>query len=345
MSLGPPLSAEASWPGVLAGVRAARTVLVLGASDTGKTSLVTYLANALLADGASVAVVDADLGQSEIGPPTTVGLGCPRGRVARLADAEVAGLYFVGATSPRGHLLETVLGTRRMTERAFELGANRVIVDTSGLVQGELGRRLKQAKIDLVAPDLVVCLQRNGECEPILRPYDGARSPAVIRLGVAPAVRRRSADERRQHRERVMQNYFAGARPVTLDLGRVVLREPALYAGTPLSLRQTEALATRLDDAVLWAERRGPELAVVTPGRLREPQLCDFAADHPEVTLVNHSLDDFQDALAGLDDPARQTVGLGIVRAVDFIKRAMIVETPVPEGAIAGVRLGRHRIR
>ena len=142
-----------------------------------------------------------------------------------------------------------------------------------------------------------------------------------------------------------MQTYFAGARPVTLDLGQVVLREPALYAGTPLSLRQTEALATLLDDAVLWAERRGPELAVVTPGRLREPQLSDFGADHPEVTLVNHSLDDFQDVLAGLDDPARQTVGLGVVRAVDFMKRAMVVETAVPERAIAGVRLGRHRIR
>lgn len=345
MSLGSPLSAEASWAGALAGARAARTVIVLGASDTGKTSLVTYLADALFAAGGSVAVVDTDLGQSEIGPPTTVGLGCLHGRIARLADAEVAGLYFVGATSPRGHLLETVLGARCMTERAFELGMNRVIVDTSGLVQGEFGRRLKQAKIDLVAPDLVVCLQRDGECEPILRPYDGGRSPAVVRLGAAPAARRRSADERRQHRERAMQDYFAGARPVTLDLGRVVLREPALYAGTPLSLRETEALATLLDDAVLWAARCERVLAVVTPGRLREHQLRDFAAGHPELMLVNHSLDDFHAVLAGLDDPDRQTVGLGIVRAVDFTKRAMIVETPVPEHAIAGVRLGWHRTR
>jgi polynucleotide 5'-kinase involved in rRNA processing len=63
------------------------------------------------------------------------------------------------------------------------------------------------------------------------------------------------------------------------------------------------------------------------------------------MTLLNHSLDDFQDVLAGLDDPGRRTVGLGIVRTVDFIKRVMVVETPVPEGAIAGVRVGRHRIR
>ena len=83
----------------------------------------------------SVGVVDADLGQSDIGPPTTVGLGrlCPP--VERLADAEVLGLYFVGSTSPQGHLLPTVLGTRMMTEKALRLGLDRVIVDTSGLVK------------------------------------------------------------------------------------------------------------------------------------------------------------------------------------------------------------------
>jgi polynucleotide 5'-hydroxyl-kinase GRC3/NOL9 len=339
-----PFSADASWAAAVARAREARIVLVLGGTDTGKTSLVTYLAGALLAGGRSVAVVDADLGQSEIGPPTTVGVGRLRGRFERLADAEVAGLYFVGATSPCGRLVETVLGTQRMTERALQLGVDCVLVDTCGLVLGEFGRRLKQAKIDLVAPDLVVCLQREGECEPILRPYAGGRPPAIVRMEVSPAARRRSPDERRQHRERAMQAYLGGARPVTLDLGRVVLREPALYAGAPLSLHETEALAARLEDAVLWAERRGPELALVTPGRLTEPKLRALAAGDPGVALASHSLDDFRDVVAGLEDGGRETLGLGVVRRVDFTKRAMVVETSVPEATIAGVRLGRHRV-
>jgi polynucleotide 5'-hydroxyl-kinase GRC3/NOL9 len=343
VSPGPPLPADPAWAAALARAREARVVLVLGASDTGKTSLVAALATALVADG-PVGVVDADLGQSEIGPPTTIGLGLVRGPIERLAAAEIAGLYFVGATSPRGHLLPTVLGTRRLTERALALGVDRVIVDTSGFVQGEPGRQLKQAKIDLVAPDLVVCLQRDGECEPILRPYAEGRAPAILRLGVAPAVRRRAPEERRQHRERAMQAYFAGARRVTLDLGHVVLRAPALYAGAPLSLRETEAVAALLDDAVLWAERRGRELAVVTPDRLQARQQEAFAAQCPDATLVHHALDDFQDMLAGLDDAGRETIGLGVVRAVDFVKRVMAIETPVAERAIAGVRLGGVRL-
>jgi polynucleotide 5'-kinase involved in rRNA processing len=132
---------------------------------------------------------------------------------------------------------------------------------------------------------------------------------------------------------------------VTLDLGRVVLREPALYAGPPLSLHETEALAALLEDAVVWAERQGRELAVVTPGRLQESQLSRITMAHPDVTLIPHSLDEFQDAVVGLDDERRDTLGLGVVRGVDFIKRALVVETPVDPLAIASVRLGRHRIR
>ena len=78
-----------------------RVMLVIGETDTGKTHFTTYLASALLSRGDAVAVVDADLGQSDIGPPTTVGLGRVRLPVERLADAEVVGLYFVVAAGFR----------------------------------------------------------------------------------------------------------------------------------------------------------------------------------------------------------------------------------------------------
>jgi polynucleotide 5'-hydroxyl-kinase GRC3/NOL9 len=265
--------------------------------------------------------------------------------VERLADAEVVGLYFVGSTSPQGHLLPTVLGTRMMTDKAMRLGFDRVIVDTSGLVQGEMGRLLKQHKIDLVAPDLVLCLQRNGECEHILRPYNEGPRPVVVRLASSGATRRRSQEERRQHRERSLQAYFADARPITLDLGRTLLRQPALYVGSPLPPRQVEDLAALLDDMVLWAERRGNELVLVTPDPLKEPQIRMLQKRHEDLGLANYSLDDFQGVLAGLDDAARETLGLGIVRSVDFAKQTMVVETAVPESAIAAVRLGRHKVR
>lgn len=339
------MAIDPSWPAAAARAAESRVILVIGETDTGKTSFTTFLATTLLGGGFSVGVVDADLGQSDIGPPTTVGLGRLNAHAERLGDATVLALYFVGSTSPQGHLLPTVVGTRAMVEKAIALGFDRVIVDTSGLVQGEMGRLLKQHKIDLVAPDLVLCLQRNGECEHILRPYDAGRRPTVMRLASSGAMRRRSQEERRQHRERSLQAYLAGARPVHLDLGRVLVRQPALCVAPPLPPRQLEELASALDEIVLWAERRGNELIVVTPDPLNESQLRQLQKRHEDLALTNYSLDDFQGVLAGLDDAQRETLGLGVVRAFDFAKQALVIETPVPEAEIAAVRLGRYKLR
>src|SRR5262245_12638197 len=117
--------------------------MVIGASDAGKTTLVLQLAGELGARGVDVGLVDADVGQSEIGPPATVSLGRVSGRPARLADARLVGLHFVGVSSPARDLRGTVEGVRRMTERARAEGFRCVLVDTSGLVTGWVGVALK----------------------------------------------------------------------------------------------------------------------------------------------------------------------------------------------------------
>ena len=200
---------------------AARVTLVLGAGDTGKTTLVTGLASVLAARGELVGVVDADLGQSDVGPPTTVGLGLVRGPIASLEQAEVAGLEFLGMTSPARCMRETGDATARLVARALELGCHHVLVDTSGLVEGDFGRALKRIKIDRVRPDVLIALQRTDECEPILRLYEDRIT--VVRLPAARAGRRTQA-ERRRRRQRALDAHLAGARPVVLDLDRVAAR-------------------------------------------------------------------------------------------------------------------------
>jgi polynucleotide 5'-kinase involved in rRNA processing len=115
--------------------------------------------------------------------------------------------------------------------------------------------------------------------------------------------------------------------------------------GQPLTSKQLDELAAVLDDMVLWAERRGSELVLVTPDPLTDAQLRQIQKRFEGLAIVNHWLDDLQHALAGLEDRDRETVGLGVVRSVDFAKQSMVIETPVPEDAIAAIRLGRHKLR
>ena len=220
---GPPISSDEA---ALEAAAQARVTLILGTSDTGKTSLAARLAGALAARGERVAVVDADVGQSEIGPPTTVGLGQVTGALARLADAEVLALEFVGDTSPVRYIRETAEATGRLVRRALSGGFQRVLVDTGGLVEGPLGLALKRAKIRAVDPDLVLVLQRRDESEPIARALESAGArPRVVRLAPSPAVLRRTATRRREHRERILREYLARAAIIELDVARVPLKD------------------------------------------------------------------------------------------------------------------------
>jgi polynucleotide 5'-hydroxyl-kinase GRC3/NOL9 len=50
------------------------TVILLGTTDTGKSTLAKFLVTHLCKRGVKVAFVDADIGQSFLGPPTAIGL-------------------------------------------------------------------------------------------------------------------------------------------------------------------------------------------------------------------------------------------------------------------------------
>src|SRR5439155_1738529 len=108
---------------------------------------------------------------------------------------------FVGDTSPVRYIRETAEATGRLVRRALDAGFERVLVDTGGLVEGPLGLALKRAKVRAADPDLVLVLQRREESEPIARALESAARPRVLRLAPSPAVVRRTATRRREHRE------------------------------------------------------------------------------------------------------------------------------------------------
>ena len=119
-----------------------RKILVLGGVDRGKSTYCRFLTRRCLETGQRVAVVDTDVGQKDIGPPATLTLGYPE--VAQsLAEVPPVAWYFLGATSPAGHLLPMIVGVRQLVDTAR---AAYVIINTTGFVTGP-GRVLKSYKM------------------------------------------------------------------------------------------------------------------------------------------------------------------------------------------------------
>jgi polynucleotide 5'-hydroxyl-kinase GRC3/NOL9 len=97
--------------------RGLRTVIVIGRSVVGKSSFCRHLAGFLLARLTDVAFVDADIGQSSLGPPATVTLGYLTSPLD-FSAAPAASYYFVSSTGPIGWFLPLVIGTASLAREA-----------------------------------------------------------------------------------------------------------------------------------------------------------------------------------------------------------------------------------
>ena len=185
-------------------------VYVVGATDSGKTTLCRYLVDET-ATRTRTAYVDCDTGQSRIGPPTTEGM-------ALYPGPSEPYLRFVGSTSPGGHFIQTITGAKRLVEKAAERSAGATIIDSPGLVSGGVGAEFQFQMIDLLRPTRIVALQHGRELERLLTNF--ARHPAMVihRVPVSPAAVARTAAGRRRYREERFAAYFADGRSQDIPL-------------------------------------------------------------------------------------------------------------------------------
>jgi polynucleotide 5'-hydroxyl-kinase GRC3/NOL9 len=221
-------------------------LLIIGAPNTGKSTFARWLFERLKGLGWDVAFLDGDVGQSVLGPPTTMTLALPDEDPpwnGKRDWAAAQGLnhhtrWFVGDVSPRGQMLPLVVGAGRLARRAQKEGAETVIVDTTGLVDHKQGgAALKHALVEQLQPPTLIAFQRAGELEPILGPLRGASRPRIIELPVINVVRRRGVPTRRAHRAKVFRRYFAGTGVLYLPL-----RDRAILGGRTLVPRRLVAL-------------------------------------------------------------------------------------------------------
>ncbi|MDZ7373292.1 MAG: Clp1/GlmU family protein [candidate division KSB1 bacterium] len=182
-------------------------VAVLGGPDSGKSTFCTYLGRQAVDQGLRTALVDADVGQSRVGPPGCIGWAWFQS--AGLGPEE--DLWFVGSFSPSRHLTECVAGTFRLVMAALSRGAQMVIVDTTGLVRGRDGFQLKMAKLHCLRPNHVVVFRRDLQGTALLQMILLSNDWSTLLVDVPPGVRMRTREERRAYRIGLLQTYLARA--------------------------------------------------------------------------------------------------------------------------------------
>ena len=219
------LAKRAAAPGV---------TMLIGGLDTGKTTIALQAVRHALAAGNRPVLVDADVGISTVGPPACVGVKVFESEEDLTRVSAADGLHFVGTITPSRLVLQQVVATAAMVEKARHLG-DVIVVDTTAVASGVAGETLKYHKTELCRPDRIIALQRGEEMEPVVGMLRRFLDVDVITSPTDPGLNPLGPDERdRKRREgfaaalappletwKVRETVFAPTLPVGLNLHRL----------------------------------------------------------------------------------------------------------------------------
>lgn len=320
-------------------------VVLLGASDSGKTTLGRILTEIWTTAGRTVGLVDGDIGQSSIGPPATIGLAIISPNHPLTPPPSPLTMYFVGSTSPPGHLLPLILGTQSLVHAAIAQGAEIALVDTTGLIRGAVAASLKWHKLQALRPQHILALQREGELEPILRLVEGLAGLEIHRLPVSSRMVPRSQAARRAFREERFREYFAHAS--RHDLAWKDLRFSRLWLNTGRRLGREElaALGVSLQTMPLYAEALGEEGLVFVRGPFSRAALYQVrnALQVSDVLVID--VEELRGTLLGLHDRDGAFLALGILQDFDPQQETLRILSPLQDPSrIRGVAFGSIRL-
>lgn len=334
------------WDETLAAiVGAGGTTLVLGGIDVGKTTFTRLLVNRAIAAGRRVAVLDADPGQSEIGPPACAGLAFADVSVAGLSELTPHALAFIGSLSPAPRLPEHITAVRRLADLAPD---RLLVVDTSGYLHGPGARRMLQSEFDLLSPNNVVGLQRSDELAAILAPMRKRAGCRIYTPKIATAIVSKPPSLRTHRREARFAHYFRDAEQAQISIGDVAITGSWLGGGTPVAAHILRFLNETLGPTTIYhAETWGRTLGLMAnrPVEPNSPAVGMILGQLRVKELAVTVAPQLKHLLVGMEASNGKILGLGILAKLDFRRGTIRLITPVrtPDAACV-LHFGMHRI-
>jgi polynucleotide 5'-hydroxyl-kinase GRC3/NOL9 len=317
--------------------------IVLGTVDSGKTSFCTYLINNLLREKRKVAVLDGDLGQSDIGPPCTVAYAFVTKPVTDLFNLELKNAFFVGVTSPSAALKKVIEGLATLKREILEDNPDFVVINTDGWVEEEEAVSYKVRLVEELNPDIVFCIQQKNELTPLLDALEKFRKVIV---DSPMTIRQRSREKRKSLRELGYMKHLKNAKVQSFPINWLKLEDDWLL-GLDRALgnaRYARKLYELLGMKPLhFAEL--PEKICIVVGRGRGinkdniKKIEEFAKKKAIVIRKGEE----SGLLTALYDQKRKFLGIGILHEVDFVRKTLKIYTPVSEN-VSAVAFGKVKL-
>ena len=331
-------------------------VLVLGASDTGKSTFCRYLVDYACDASLKVALVDADVGQSQIGPPTTIGMRLYES--PELTDTSLSentneeresgqiadSLYFVGSITPQRNLLPILTGTRLMTDSAVNKDADFIVIDTTGYVHDGAAAMLKQQKIELLCPNHIVCIGRSKDMDRIVGCFSSLNSLTIHHLLPHRLTRTKSREARKRNRKARFKAYFADSELQKIPIEKIRGARTPFFNGRIANDKELDILSGLTETEVVYAEWGHRSISLISQRKLTHDTIKKLKDYLSLLYVTAERLTHFDNRLVGMLDNAGDNVTIGIIEAIDYQNRELHIRC---KSGIASeirlIQLGEYR--
>jgi len=316
-------------------------VMIVGGIDSGKTSFSAYLANKGLKVKRSVAMIDADLGQSDIGPPSTIGSCRITKPIRDPFEINAENVCFIGVTSPNTAVHRVVEGIMKVKEKVMKRGASLLIVNTDGWIDGEDAIRYKVTLAKQIKPDVVVAIQEKNELTFLLGALIETKNLAIES---SSAVRKRDREERKLLRELGYKKYLKGAAVESFPLSWIRISGVTFGTGAKPSREHMNKIAEHLGTIPIYCEETPNSVFMVLS---KEQWADEEIAENLEgmmkkkVKIVWQG--DEEGLLVALHNKDESFLGVGIIQEIDYERRVLKVFTRVKSG-VASIHVGQMKL-
>jgi len=319
------------------------TAVVLGTVDSGKTSFCTYLINKLLLEKQKNAILDGDLGQSDIGPPCTVAYTFVTKPITDLFNLEAKNAFFVGVTSPSIAIDKVIEGLKSLKREVSSSNPDFIVINTDGWIEGEEAVNYKVQLIEELDPNIIFCIQQKDEFAPFLNALEKF---AKVIVDSPSAIKQRSREKRRNLRELGYVKYLRNAKVQSLPLNWLKVEEDELFSlsGAHENTRQARKIYELLGMKPLHLAELKDRICIVIGRRrwINEDNIKKVEEFTKKKMVVTRKGEE-EDALVALYNSERKFLGIGVLKEVDYTRKTLKIFSPVAK-EISTIALGKVKL-
>jgi len=304
-------------------------LVIIGAVDSGKTSLSTYLTNRLIEEGRKVAILDGDIGQSDIGPPCTLSYAFAQKPLTDLFNLYADDAFFVGVTSPSSVAHKVIEGLLMLMQEILAHNPDFVIVNTDGWVEEEAAN-YKSQLVEELKPNIILCLQQEDELASLVKTL--GESTTVVDSPVS--VKQRNQEKRKRLRELAYMKYLREAKVRSVPLNWVTVEEDELFglANNRGDMKHIGNIYQNLGMKPLHLGEQRDRISIII-GRRRwiDPVGIRKVEEITGKKAVVVRKGEEEGTLVALYNSERRFLGIGALREIDYRRKNLKILTPVQD--------------